>query len=65
KILKDAAADVAAAKYKTTDDPYKEAEAKAKDEFKKALPILEKALSFDPANAQGKQLKDACEQMLK
>lgn len=65
KILKEAASDVAAAKYKTTDEPYKVAEAKAKDEFKKALPILEKALSFDPENAQGKQLKDACEQMLK
>jgi len=65
KILKQAAADVAAAKFKTTDPPYLEAEGKAKDEFKKALPILEKALSFDPENAQGKQLKDACEQMLK
>lgn len=65
KILKGAAADVAAAKYKTTDEPYKEAEEKAKVEFGKALPILEKALSFDPENAQGQQLKDACEQMLK
>jgi tetratricopeptide (TPR) repeat protein len=65
KILKDAAADVAAAKYKTTDPQYKDAESKAKEEFKKALPILEKALSFDPENATGKQLKAACEQMLK
>ncbi|HZL10836.1 MAG TPA: hypothetical protein VFC65_12630 [Prolixibacteraceae bacterium] len=65
KILKGAAADVAAAKYKTTDDQYIEAVTKANDEFKKALPILEKALSFDPENAQGQQLKAACEQMLK
>ena len=61
-ILKDAAADVAAAKYKTTDDQYKVATEKAKDEFKKALPLVEKALAIDPENATGKQLKAACEQ---
>lgn len=61
-ILKDAAADVAAAKYKTTDDQYKVATEKAKDEFKKALPLVEKALVIDPENATGKQLKAACEQ---
>jgi tetratricopeptide (TPR) repeat protein len=61
-ILKDAAADVAASKYKTTDDQYKVATEKAKDEFKKALPLVEKALVIDPENATGKQLKAACEQ---
>lgn len=65
KILKQAAADVAAAKYKTTDEPYKEATEKAKDEFKKALPLVDKALSYDPDNATAKQLKDACEQTIK
>lgn len=65
KILKSAAADVAAAKYKTTDPQYKEAEGKAKEEFQKALPIIEKALGYDPENAIAKQLKAACEQMIK
>lgn len=65
KILKQAAADVAAAKYKTTDPAYKEAEGKATDEFKKALPLVEKALSYDPENATAKQLKAACEQTIK
>jgi hypothetical protein len=64
-ILKKAAADVAAAKYKTTDPQYKEAEDKAKAEFSKALPIIEKALGYDPENATAKQLKAACEQMIK
>ena len=64
-ILKNAAADVAAAKYKTTDEPYKVATEKAKDEFKKALPLVEKALVIDSENATGKQLKAACEQNIK
>jgi len=64
-ILKNAAADVAVAKYKTTDEPYKVASEKAKDEFKKALPLVEKALATDPQNATGKQLKAACEQNIK
>ncbi len=64
-VLKNAAADVAAAKYKTTDEPYKAAAEKAKDEFKKALPLVEKALVIDPENATGKQLKAACEQNIK
>lgn len=64
-ILKNAAADVAASKYKTTDPQYKEAEGKAKVEFSKALPIIEKALGYDPDNATAKQLKAACEQMIK
>jgi len=65
KILKGAAADVAAAKYKTTDEQYKQAEGQAKDEFKKALPVIEKALEYDPENATAKQLKAACEQTIK
>lgn len=65
KILKAAAADVAASKYKTTDPQYKDADAKAKEEFKKALPIVDKALGYDPENATAKQLKAACDQMLK
>jgi pilus assembly protein Flp/PilA len=64
-ILKNAAADVAAAKYKTTDPQYKDADTKAKDEFKKALPIIEKALEYEPENATAKQLKAACDQMIK
>ncbi|MDP2334940.1 MAG: tetratricopeptide repeat protein [Bacteroidota bacterium] len=65
KILKEAAADVAANKYKTTDEPYKQAEQKAKGEFKQALPIIEKALVYEPENATAKQLKAACEQYVK
>ena len=65
KILKEAAADVAAAKYKTTDDQYKAAEEKANEEFKKALPIVQKALEYDPDDATAKQLKAACEQTIK
>ena len=64
-ILKNAAADVAAAKYKTTDEPYKSAVEKAKEEFKKALPLVDKALGYDPENATGKQLKAICEQNIK
>ena len=65
KILQSAAADVTAAKYKTTDEPYKAAVEKSKDEFKKALPLIDKALGIDPENATGKQLKAAVEQNLK
>jgi tetratricopeptide (TPR) repeat protein len=61
-ILKGAADDVTAGKYKTTDEQYKQATEKAKAEFKKALPLIEKALKYDPDNATGKQLKTACEQ---
>jgi len=64
-ILKNAAADVTAAKYKTTDPPYKAEVEKAKAEFKKALPLIDKALAVDPENATGKQLKAACEQNIK
>ena len=65
KILQDAAADISAGKYTTNDDQYKEAEANAAVEFKKALPYFEKALELNPDNATGKQLYDACKQMIK
>ncbi len=61
-ILKSAADDVAAGKYTTNDDAYKSATEKAKDEFKKALPLFEKALEITPADETAKQLKAACEQ---
>lgn len=64
-ILKNAAADVTAAKYKTTDPAYKVEVEKANGEFKKALPLIDKALGIDPENATGKQLKAAIEQNLK
>lgn len=57
--------DITAGKLKTTDPAYIAAEQKAKDEYSKALPFIEKALSFDPNNATAKQLKDACETALK
>ena len=65
KILKSAADDVSGGKYKTTDEPYKAAVEKAKDEFKKAIPKVDKALAIDPENATGKQLKSAIEQNIK
>lgn len=61
-ILKDAADDVAAGKYTTNDDAYKAATEKAKNEFKKALPLFEKALEITPADDTAKQLKASCEQ---
>jgi tetratricopeptide (TPR) repeat protein len=57
--------DITAGKLKTTDAPYISAEQKAKDEYNKAFPLIEKALGFDPNNATAKQLKDACEQAIK
>ena len=57
--------DITAGKVKTTDPAYMTAEQKAKDEYSKALPVIEKALSFDPNNATAKKLKDACETALK
>jgi pilus assembly protein Flp/PilA len=57
--------DITAGKLKTTDPAYIAAEQKAKDEYNKALPLVEKALSFDPNNATAKQLKEACEQAIK
>ena len=56
---------ITAGKLKTTDEPYKQAEKQAIDEFNKALPLVEKALSYDPENQTAKKLKDACEQAIK
>ncbi|MBC8004662.1 MAG: tetratricopeptide repeat protein [Verrucomicrobia bacterium] len=64
-IITKANSDIAAGKLKTSDAAYIASEKKAKDEYKKALPLIEKAMSFDPANATAKQLKDACDQALK
>jgi tetratricopeptide (TPR) repeat protein len=56
---------IKAGKLKTTDEPYKLAEKQAAEEFKQALPLAEKALSYDPANAGAKQIKTVCEQAIK
>jgi tetratricopeptide (TPR) repeat protein len=63
-ILQQAAADVTAGKYLTTDDQYKKATDEAKGEFKKALPLFEKALEIEPGDETAKQLKDACTQAI-
>jgi tetratricopeptide (TPR) repeat protein len=63
EILNKANAEVAAKKL--NDAGYKTALANAAVEFKKAMPIIEKALSYDPNNGTAKQLKAACEQALK
>ena len=64
-IITKANGQITAGKLKTSDEPYKQAEKQAVDEFKKALPSIEKALSYDPNNATAKQLKAACEQAIK
>lgn len=56
---------ITAGKLKTTDEPYKVAEKQAAEEFKQALPLAEKALSYDPKNAGAKQIKTVCEQAIK
>lgn len=56
---------ITAGKLKTSEEPYKQAEKQAAEEFKQALPLAEKALSFDPTNASAKQIKSGCEQMMK
>ena len=63
-ILKQAATDVSAGKYKTTDDQYAKATAKAKAEFKKSLPLFDKALELTPNNDTAKQLKAAATQAI-
>ena len=57
--------DITAGKLKTTDPAYIAAEQKAKDEYTKAMPLIDKALSFDPANKTAVQIKSAIEQALK
>ena len=56
---------ITAGTLKTTDAAYIAAEQKAKDEFKKALPLIDKALGYDAGNATAKQLKAACELYIK
>ncbi|HBO73755.1 MAG TPA: hypothetical protein DEH15_00520 [Marinilabiliales bacterium] len=56
---------ITAGKLKTSDEAYKLEEKKAAEEFKQALPLAEKALSFDPKNAGAKQIKTVCEQIIK
>jgi len=58
-------ADITSGKLKTTDAAYTAGEEKAKAEYQKALPLIDKALEYDPANATAKQLKTACEQVIK
>jgi len=64
-IITKANNDITAGKLKTTDPAYIATEKKAKDEYTKALPLIEKALSYDPANATAIKLKEACELALK
>ena len=63
-ILSQAAADVTAGKYKTTDEQYKQATDNARAEFKKALPLFNKALEIKPGDSTAQQLKNACEQAI-
>lgn len=63
EIINKANADVAAKKI--NDAAYKTAVAAAVVEFKKAMPLIDKALGYDDANASAKQLKAACEAALK
>ena len=62
-IINKANTDLAAKKL--DDAGYKAAVAAAAVEFKNALPLITKALSYDEANATAKQLKAACEAALK
>jgi tetratricopeptide (TPR) repeat protein len=63
EIINKANADVAAKKI--NDAAYKTAVATAAVEFKKAMPLIDKALGYDETNATAKQLKAACEAALK
>jgi len=64
-IILKANKEITAGKLKTTDPAYTSSVQKAKDEYQKALPIIEKALGFDPNNGTAKQIKAACEQAIK
>lgn len=64
-IITKANNEITAGKLKTTDPAYITAEQKAKDEYNKAIPLIEKALGFDPANKTATQLKTAIELALK
>lgn len=66
KLLKEAVSKVTAKTYKDTTDPAYLADiVKVKEEFKAAIPSLDKALELDPTNANAKALKGACEKQLK
>jgi len=64
-ILNKANAEVTAGKLKPNDAAYKTALQDASAEFKKAMPLIEKALGYDETNATAKQLKAACAAALK
>ncbi len=64
-IINKANAEITAGKLKAADPAYKTALESAAVEFKKAMPSIEKALSYDETNATAKQLKAACQQALK
>jgi tetratricopeptide (TPR) repeat protein len=55
---------ITAGKLKTVEEQ-KAAEKPAIEEFKKAMPLIDKALGYDANNATAKQLKAACEQAIK
>jgi tetratricopeptide (TPR) repeat protein len=55
---------ITAGKLKTGEEQ-KLAEKQAVEAFKKALPLVEKALGYDANNATAKQLKSACEAAIK
>jgi len=55
---------ITAGKLKTGEEQ-KLAEKQAVEAFRKALPLVEKALGYDANNATAKQLKTACEQAIK
>jgi len=65
EIINKAGAEVTAGKLKTSDAAYKTALQDATAEFKKAMPLIDKALGYDDTNANAKQLKVACQQALK
>jgi aspartyl protease family protein len=56
--------EVTAGKFTTSDESYKYAEKQAVDEFRKALPLVERALVYDADNSTARQLKDACEEAI-
>jgi len=64
-IILKANKEITAGKLKTSDPAYTSSVQKAKEEYQKVLPLIEKALSFDPNNNTAKQIKAACEQAIK
>jgi tetratricopeptide (TPR) repeat protein len=63
KIINKANADLAAKKL--NDATYKVSLASAAVEFKKSMPLIDKALEYDPNNGTAKALKAACTEALK